>query len=448
MLLKTKFDFTYAKLSALAFFAIILIGAVLLSLPISSRNGEFTPFINALFTSTSATCVTGLVVYDTYSHFSIFGQSVILVLIQVGGLGFMIIATMFLLVLHKRIGIRERGLLKESLSSVQIGGVVRLAKHILIGTLFLEGVGAIILSIKFSPEMGIIPGIFNGIFHSISAFCNAGFDLMGRFEEYSSLTRYSGDIIVNLVIMTLIVMGGIGFVVWEDIYRNKFKFEKYQLHSKIALFTTFILILCAAMAFYIMERNNLLANVGIKESVLSSLFQAITPRTAGFNTIDIASLSEGSMLLTMILMLIGGSPGSTAGGIKTTTFIVAILTVISSVRHSDELNIFGRRLEDNILKRAYSVITIYILGALLGMLLISISQPELMLSNIAFEVLSAIGTVGMSTGITSQLLWTSKLIIITLMFCGRVGSLAVIMAVAANKTSVVVKNPVEKIIIG
>ncbi|MDF2532470.1 MAG: H(+)-transporting two-sector ATPase [Clostridia bacterium] len=448
MQLKTKFNITYAKLSALGFLATIIIGAVLLSLPISSRSGEFTPFINALFTATSATCVTGLVVYDTYSYFSVFGQSVILVLIQIGGLGFMIIATMFLLVLHKRIGIRERGLLKESLNSIQIGGVVRLTKHILIGTFFLEGIGAIILSIKFSLEMGVIPGIFNGIFHSISAFCNAGFDLMGRYGAYSSLTRYSDDVIINFIIITLIVIGGIGFIVWEDIYRNKFKFEKYKLHSKIVLFTTVLLILCSAIAFYLMERNNLLANVGIREAFLSSLFQAITPRTAGFNTIDMASLSQGSMLLTMILMVIGGSPGSTAGGIKTTTLLVVILTIVSSVKHTDELNVFGRRLEDNILKRAYSIITIYMMGAILATLLISISQPELMLSNIAFEVLSAIGTVGLSTGITSQLLWTSKLIIITLMFCGRIGSLAVVMAVASNKNSVFIKNPVEKIIIG
>jgi trk system potassium uptake protein TrkH len=448
MQLKTKFNFTYAKLSALAFLATIIIGAMLLSLPISSRSGEFTPFINALFTATSATCVTGLVVYDTYSYFSVFGQSIILVLIQIGGLGFMIIATMFLLVLHKRIGIRERGFLKESLNSIQIGGVVRLTKHILIGTFFLEGIGAIILSIKFSFEMGVIPGIFNGIFHSISAFCNAGFDLMGRYGAYSSLTRYSDDVIINFIIISLIVIGGIGFIVWEDIYRYKFKFEKYKLHSKIVLFTTVLLILCSAIAFYLMERNNLLENVGVREAVLSSLFQAITPRTAGFNTIDIASLSQGSMLLTMILMVIGGSPGSTAGGIKTTTLLVVILTIVSSVKHTDELNVFGRRLEDNILKRAYSIITIYMLGAILAALLISISQPELMLSSIVFEVLSAIGTVGLSTGITSQLLWTSKLIIITLMFCGRIGSLAVVMAVASNKNGVFIKNPVEKIIIG
>jgi len=445
---KTRFDLTYGELSVIGFLVIILIGAVLLSLPVSSKSGEFTPFINALFTSTSATCVTGLVVYDTYSHFSVFGQSVILVLIQIGGLGFMIIATMLLMVLRKRIGIRERDFLKESVNTIHIGGVVRLAKHILIGTAILEGIGAIILSIKFSTDMGIVPGIFNGIFHSVSAFSNAGFDLMGRYEEYSSLTKYSNDVAVNFTIMTLIVIGGIGFVVCEDIYKNKYKIKKYQLHSKIVLSTTALLILFSSIAFYVMERNNLLATTGIKEDILSSLFQAITPRTAGFNTIDTASLSEGSKLLTMMLMIIGGSSGSTAGGIKTTTFVVTILSVISLVRHSSDLNIFGRRLEDSILKRAYSITTIYILGAFLAMLLISIIQPELALSDIAFEVLSAIGTVGMSIGITRQLIGTSKFVIIVLMFCGRIGSLAVLMAVAENKKSVIVKNPLEKIVIG
>ncbi len=448
MRLKTKFNFTYAKLSAIGFFVIIIIGAVLLSLPMSSRKGEFTPFIDALFTSTSATCVTGLVVYDTYSHFSVFGQSVILVLIQVGGLGFMIIATMFLLVLRKRIGIRERGFLKESVSSNQMGGVVRLTKHILAGTFILESIGAVLLSIKFSSEIGTLPAIFNGVFHSVSSFCNAGFDLMGRYSEYSSLTRYSGDIAINLIVMGLIVIGGIGFIVWEDIYKNKNNFRKYQLHSKIVLSTTFLLILCSAIMFYIMEKNNLLANVDIKEAILSSLFQAITPRTAGFNIVDVASLSEGSKLLTMLLMVIGGSPGSTAGGIKTTTFVVAILTVISSSKHSDELNIFGRRLEFTVLKRVCSIITTYLLGAISAVFIISLNQPKLELSNILFEVLSALGTVGMSMGITSQLNVISKLVVITLMFCGRIGSLAVVMAVARNKKSALVKNPVEKITVG
>lgn len=448
MLPKTRLNLTYAKLSALGFLAIILIGAVLLSLPISSRSGEFTPFINALFTATSATCVTGLVVYDTYNYFTVFGQGVILLLIQIGGLGFMIIATLFMLVLKRRIGIRERGLLKEAVNTISIGGIVRLAKHILIGTLLFEGIGAIVLSIKFSKEMGVVPGIFNGLFHSISAFCNAGFDLMGRYGEFTSLTRYNGDLVVNAIIMSLIVIGGIGFIVWEDIYKNKLNFTKYKLHSKIVLVTTFFLIISSAIIFYLLERKNLLIYSGVKESIFSSLFLAVTPRTAGFNTVDTASLSQGSKLLTMMLMVIGGSPGSTAGGIKTTTFIIVILTAISSVMRSNDLSIFNRRLEDSILKQAFSIISIYILGSTLAMLIISLVQPELMLGDISFEVLSAIGTVGLSTGITSQLESLSKFIIVGLMYCGRVGSLSVLLAVTENRNNVLTRNPVEKIIIG
>lgn len=271
---------------------------------------------------------------------------------------------------------------------------------------------------------------------------------MGRYGKYSSLTRYSNDIIINITIMILIITGGIGFIVWEDIWKNKHKFKKYKLHSKIVLSTTILLILLSTIGFYIMEKNNLFIDASFKESILSSLFQAVTPRTAGFNTIDTASLSEGSKLLTMVLMIIGGSSGSTAGGIKTTTFIVAILSVVSLVRHSDDLNIYGRRLEDNVIKRGYSIITIYILGAFLAMLLISIIQPELALSDITFEVLSAIGTVGMSTGITRDLVGASKFIIIILMYCGRIGSLVVLMAVAENKKNAIVKKPLEKIIIG
>jgi trk system potassium uptake protein TrkH len=420
----------------------------LLSLPISSRSEIGTPFIDALFTATSATCVTGLIVYDTYSHFSVFGQSIILLLIQIGGLGFMMIGTMFMLVLRRKIGIRERGLLKDSVSTDYIGGVVRLAKHILVGTFIIEGIGALILSIKFSYEMELLPAIFNGIFHSVSAFCNAGFDLMGRYGRFTSLTRYSGDLVVNTVIMSLIIIGGIGFVVWEDIYNNKLNMEKYKLHSKIVLITTILLIITSALGFYVLEKRNLMLDLSIKEIILTSLFQAVTPRTAGFNTIDTASLSEGSKLLTMILMIIGGSPGSTAGGIKTTTFVVAILTVISSVKRTNYLNIYNRRLEESILSRAYSIITIYLIGATFAMLIISFSQPELILGDIVFEVFSAIGTVGMSTGITSRFNTISKIIIILSMYCGRVGSLSVLLAVTESKSNVILKKPVEKIIIG
>ncbi len=219
-----KPNFTYSQISAISFMSIILIGALLLTLPISSRSGEATPFIDALFTSASATCVTGLVVYDTYTHFSLFGQIVILSLIQIGGLGFMIIATLFSLMLKRKIGLKERGMLQESVSTIHIGGIVRLTKHILFGTVIFEAIGAIILALRFYPDMGLKQGLYNGVFHSISAFCNAGFDLMGRFEPSSSLTLYSGDIVVNLVIMSLIVVGGVGFLVWEDIFTNKLKF--------------------------------------------------------------------------------------------------------------------------------------------------------------------------------------------------------------------------------
>lgn len=448
MRLSNRLNLSYTKLSAIGFVILIFTGAILLSLPISSRSGIGTPFIDALFTATSATCVTGLIVYDTYSHFSVFGQSIILLLIQIGGLGFMMIGTMFMLVLRRKIGIRERGLLKDSVSTDYIGGVVRLAKHILVGTFIIEGIGALILSIKFSYEMELLPAIFNGIFHSISAFCNAGFDLMGRYGRFTSLTKYSGDLVVNTVIMSLIIIGGIGFVVWEDIYNNKLNMEKYKLHSKIVLITTILLIITSALGFYILEKRNLMLNLSIKEIILTSLFQAVTPRTAGFNTIDTASLSEGSKLLTMILMIIGGSPGSTAGGIKTTTFVVAILTVISSVKRTNYLNIYNRRLEENILSRAYSIITIYLIGATFAMLIISFSQPELILGDIVFEVFSAIGTVGMSTGITSRFNTISKIIIILSMYCGRVGSLSVLLAVTESKSNVILKKPVEKIIIG
>ncbi|MDD4694454.1 MAG: TrkH family potassium uptake protein [Firmicutes bacterium] len=448
MKFKRRLNLSYAQLSAIGFLSIIVIGAILLSLPVSSNSGIGTPFIDAFFTATSATCVTGLVVYDTYNHFSTFGQLVILTLIQIGGLGFMMVGTMFMLVLRKKIGIKERSLLKDSFSIHYIGGVVRLAQHIIIGTFLLEGIGALVLSIKFSFEMNLTSAIFNGIFHSVSAFCNAGFDLMGRYGEFTSLTRYVSDTVVNVVIMSLIVLGGIGYIVWEDVYNNKLNFKKYKLHSKIVLTTTFFLIVISAITFYFFEKQNLMTDFGFKENVLASLFQAITPRTAGFNTIDTAFLSEGSKLLTIILMIIGGSPGSTAGGIKTTTFVVGVLTVLSSIRRSNDLDIFHRRLEDSILIRAFSLMTIYLLGAMLAILIISFVQPELKLGDIAFEVYSAIGTVGMSTGITKKLNIASKIIIILLMYCGRVGSLSVLLAVTKNKKNVLLKNPEEKIIIG
>lgn len=442
-----KPNFTYSQISAISFMSIILIGALLLTLPISSRSGEATPFIDALFTSASATCVTGLVVYDTYTHFSLFGQIVILSLIQIGGLGFMIIATLFSLMLKRKIGLKERGMLQESVSTIHIGGIVRLTKHILFGTVIFEAIGAIILALRFYPDMGLKQGLYNGVFHSISAFCNAGFDLMGRFEPSSSLTLYSGDIVVNLVIMSLIVVGGVGFLVWEDIFTNKLKFCKYRLHTKIVLVVTATLIIVPAIIFYSIERTNSFAGMGTTESWLASFFQSITPRTAGFNTVNIAELSEGSILLTIILMVVGGSPGSTAGGVKTTSFAVIILSLIASIRHTEDINVFNRRLERDVIKKAYDVITIYFMCCALAVLLICALQP-FGLKEVFFEVVSALSTVGMSTGITPDLNSLSKFIITLLMFFGRVGSLSVALVFSEKKEYIPIRKPVEKISIG
>lgn len=439
---------TYPQIIALGYFLIIITGAILLSLPIASRNNMHPGFINAFFTATSATCVTGLVVFDTYSQWSLFGQLVILLLIQIGGLGFMTVVTVFSIFLKRKIGLKERGLLRESVNAMYIGGVVRLTQRILIGTILFEGFGAILLSIRFIPKMGLAEGIYNGIFHSISAFCNAGFDIMGKYNEYSSLTFYSGDIIVNLTIITLIIVGGIGFFVWDDIIKNKYHYKRYQLHTKIVLVVTAILIVSGTICFYIFERNNLLDDMSIKDKALAALFGAVTPRTAGFNTVDTAALTSASKLLTIILMFIGGSPGSTAGGIKTTTFAVIIISLWSSLKNKKSDNLFGRRLEDNALKRASAVVTVNMILILSAVLLISATNSALGLDDVLFEVSSAIGTVGLSTGITGSLNTFARIIIILLMYSGRVGSLSLALLFTEHRAPSSVQNPTEKIIIG
>ena len=335
---------TATRTIAIGFLGIILAGTVLLALPIASADGKAVDLLTALFTATSATCVTGLVVVDTYSGWSAFGKTVLLTLIQIGGLGFMTIGVFVAVLMKKNIGLKERGILQESMNMLQIGGIVRLVKKITIGTFLIEGVGAVLLSIRFIPQMGWIRGIGNGIFHSISAFCNAGFDLMGKTEEYSSLVSYSGDVLVNITIMALIVTGGIGFLVWDDLQKKKLRFKEYLLHTKIVLVVTASLLFGGALLIYLFERNHLMADMGAGEKVLTSLFASVTARTAGFNTIDVGGMSASSKLVTIVLMFIGGSPGSTAGGIKTTTFAVMLIFVWANLRNSHGSNIFGRRL--------------------------------------------------------------------------------------------------------
>lgn len=444
---KHNHRFGYATVIALGFFCLIFVGSILLSLPFASKSGEFTNYLDSLFTAASATCVTGLVTVDTFTHWSVFGQIIILILIQIGGLGFMTISMIFFFLFRKKIGLRERGLLKESVSIMHIGGVVRLARKILFGTFILEGVGAILLSIRFVPEMGFVRGVYNGIFHSVSAFCNAGFDLMGRYEKYSSLVRYQGDVLVNLVIMTLIVVGGIGFFVWDDVSKNRLHFRRYQLHTKIVLLTTAVLLIAGTGLFYVMEYDGVLKGMSGGDKLLSSMFASVTPRTAGFNTTDTAALGEGSRMLTIILMFIGGSPGSTAGGIKTTTTVVVVMSVIASMRHSSDCNIFRRRLGDDIMRRAQSMFALNLTLSCTAVLIIT-SIQNFMLSDVMLEVFSAMGTVGMSTGITRQLIPASKLILILLMYCGRVGSLSFALVFTEKKVEKPIQYPSEKIIVG
>ena len=325
--------------------------------------------------------------------------------------------------------------------------MVRLAKKIIIGTCIFEGTGAVLLAIRFIPQFGFLRGLFYGIFHSISAFCNAGFDLMGGQTPYSSFVAYYDDWLVNLVIMSLIIIGGIGFIVWDDLSRNKLHFRKYMLQTKIVLVTTAILVFGGGLLFYLLERNHLLVGMNTSGKILTSLFSSVTARTAGFNTTDTAALTDGSKLLTIILMFIGGSPGSTAGGIKTTTLVVLLLCVHSNIKQTYGINIFGRRLENDAVKRAGTILTINLLLAVTASLAIMAIQP-LGFSDILFETFSAIGTVGMTTGITRALHPISRCIIILLMYCGRIGSLSFALAFVQSKRKPHVQQPAEAINIG
>lgn len=417
-------------------------------LPVSSRSGEGAGFFHALFTSTSSTCVTGLVVADTYCSWTLFGQAVILALIQVGGLGFITISVFLAIFLKRKIGLKERNLIQESVNTLQLAGTVRLVHKIVIYTAWIEGIGALLLMVRFIPRFGWAKGIWYGIFHSISAFCNAGFDLMGQFGPYSSLVTYYDDVLVNLVVMALIILGGIGFIVWDDISTHTWHVRKYLLHTKIVLAMTFALILGGSLCFYLLERGNLLAGMDAKGQVLCSLFGAVTPRTAGFNTTDTAMYTEGTRLLTIILMFIGGSPGSTAGGIKTTTMMAILLYIWSNLRNKNGLNIFGRRLDEDSIKKASTVFFInLLLAAACGLAMCGL-EPGLGMSDISMEVFSAIGTVGISTGITRDLSLASQCLLVFLMYCGRIGSMSFALSFTEKKRTPPVQLPTEKITIG
>ncbi|NCB74683.1 MAG: Trk family potassium uptake protein [Clostridia bacterium] len=440
---------TYTQMIVLSFFCLILTGALILCLPISSRDHSWTSFVDALFAATTSSCVTGLVITDTFTHWSVFGQVIILALIQIGGLGVMTCIAMFSIFLKRRITLGERRLLMQSAGSLEISGIVKLLRRILMGTAIVEGCGAVILSFVFIPKLGFLTGLWNAVFHSVSAFCNAGIDLMGRYGQFSSFTSegFQFNPVVNLTIMSLVVIGGIGFIVWSDVVKHRFNFAKYQVHSKITLVTTAILLVGGAVLFFFFEYNKAFEGFSFGQKVLASMFQSVTPRTAGFNTIDLTKLSESGKVLTTVLMFIGGSPGSTAGGIKTTTFAILLLSTLASSRRYGSVTVFKRKLDENTIVQASSILTVYV-GCLFFAILAICALEPFSFTEVLFETVSAIGTVGLSLGITPMLCTGSKLILILLMFTGRVGGLSLMLVLAERRRNIKITRPTTQILIG
>ena len=438
-----KKHMTSFQLIIMGFAGVILLGTVLLMLPFSSAEKVITPFHEALFTATSAVCVTGLVVKDTGSYWSLAGQTIILALIQIGGLGVVTVAASVSLLSGKKISLMQRSTMQNAISAPKVGGIVRLTRFILRGTFLIEAAGTVLLLPVFMGDYGK-KGIWMSVFHSISAFCNAGFDILGTDSSmFPSLTRYSGNILINLVIMLLIITGGIGFLTWDDIYTNKLNFKRYRMQSKIILMTTACLILFPTVFFYICDPTKL----PMEKRLLAAAFQSVTTRTAGFNTINISEMSEASKAVMILLMLIGGSPGSTAGGMKTTTFSVLILNAIATFRSQENAGAFGRRLEYHVIKNAATIAMLYFALFFGGGIAISVYEG-LPLLNCLYEAASAVGTVGLTLGITPELHVFSQVVLIILMYLGRVGGLTLIYAVFSGRNKGNAKLPLEKITVG
>ena len=427
----------------LGFAGVIVLGALLLMLPISTQNGAVTPFSKTLFTATSAVCVTGLVVFDTASYWSGFGQLIILIMIQIGGLGVISVASFLSMLAGRKISLMQRQTMQNALSAPQMGGIVKLTRFIFLVSFAIEGIGALLLMPVFMTKYGI-RGIWMAVFHSVSAFCNAGFDLMGnRTGQYSSLTSFAGSGYVTLVICLLIMIGGIGFLTWKDIAVKKTRFKEYSMQTKVILVTTAILIVIPAVFFFFSD----FANEPLKDRICMSLFQAVTPRTAGFNTADLNKMSDAGRSVMMLLMLIGGSPGSTAGGMKTTTIAVLFANAIAVFRKRQNANCYGRRIDDSTVKNASAILFMYVFFSMLSAIIISITDGISMQMGM-FETFSAIGTVGLTLGITPTLSAVSRFVLILLMFFGRVGGLTIIYAAFSQKDASTLKYPMENITVG
>ena len=438
---------TPAQVIFLSFLLLFCVGTILLMLPVATRSGEGAPFLDALFTAVSASTVTGLVVHDTAQYWSWFGQMILLLLMQIGGMGVVTLALAVAMFSGRRIGLRQRWVMQEALAAPQLGGIVRVVGFILRAVILLELLGALLFTLSFCPRYGLWEGLWKSLFHSVSAFCNAGFDIMGEQVPFASLTAFRGDILVNLTVTALIILGGLGFLTWEDICIHKARVFRYRLQSKIILMVTAVLILAGFLFFFFYEFGRPDWSLSLRERLLASLFQSVSPRTAGFNTVDLGHMSPLGQMVTTLLMMVGGAPGSTAGGFKVTTLAVLVLGMLSVFRHRVAPEAFGRRVPDPVLVRASAIFMFYLLLFLAGgMALCAFDDLELM--DALFEAASAMGTVGLSLGITPDLSWPSRFILIILMYFGRVGNLTVIYAVFSTMAMEPSRYPREDVTVG
>lgn len=434
------------QILAIGFGVIILLGGILLSTPLVTGDGKSVNFIDGLFIATSSTCVTGLSLFDIYSEYNFLGQLVMLLLIQIGGLGFIAVAMSFSKLVGNKLSLYQRTLMSESIGALKYGGLQKLMRQMVIGTLTIEAIGAVIIALRLILQnMPVGKAIWFGIFHSVSAFCNAGFDLMGYYKEGSSLITFNSDPVILITIMTLIVVGGIGFIVWNDVVENGRNFRKYALHSKIMISFTAALILIGALLFFLMENNNAFGNMNVMDKITNSFFASITARTAGFASVDYTEVSNGSQALTMILMLVGAGPGSTGGGLKITVVAVIFMGIQANILNYRDYSIFKRTVPESIRMSALSTAAAYIILMLTGLFLLIVLNPTIPIAALMFEAISAIGTVGLSLNLTPTFGAASKLILIILMYAGRVGSLSVAMAIVRKKLIPKISYPEEKI---
>lgn len=436
------------RIIALSFALVIIVGTILLSLPVATKTGQETSVFDALFTSVSATCVIGMSPFDTYTHWTMFGQIVILVLFQIGGLGIMSFMSLFSIFLHKKIGLQERLLLVQTSGNIRLNGVVKLLKKIFIGTFLFEGIGAILLAIAFYSEMGLAKSIYYGIFHSVSAFCNAGFDLMGFREAFSSMSYYQTNPLVCFTLMVLVILGGLGFFVWSDVLKNKWRFGQYSLHSKIILYSALILVLGGWFFYYIFELNGNLYALDYPDKIMSSLFMSVSTRTAGFNVMDLNELSEAGLLLTMCLMFIGAGVGSTSGGVKTTTITILLAAVAAFAKGKKDVVIFKRRIENDTIRHAASILIVYMMAVLISTAVICFTDG-IRLQDALFETISAVSTVGYSRVGIQNMSVIARILMMILMYGGRIGFMSLLMVFwEKDRGEAPIEHPTEEIMIG